>query len=109
MSGTSPFPLPTTTPSLPTQHNDSLGKSRAFSPSARRRYIEHFGPLNYKISLANHTLVMLDAPGLVEEDYRRAQTGLSFDEWPAPLGGATDFISSISAGKYSCSFFSAPV
>lgn len=52
---------------------------------------------------------MLDAPGLVEEDYRRAQTGLSFDEWPAPLGGATDFISSISAGKYSCSFFKAPV
>ena len=43
---------------------------------------------------------MLDAPGLVEEDYRRAPTGLSFDEWPAPLGGATDFIGGISAGKH---------
>lgn len=75
-----------------------LGASRTFSPYTRTRYTSHFGPLNYKISLANHTLVMLNAPGLVDEDYRRASAGQSFESWTPLTGGAIDFINKFAGG-----------
>ncbi|KAH8119213.1 Metallo-dependent phosphatase-like protein [Phellopilus nigrolimitatus] len=78
-------------------HDIGLGSSRVFSPHARKRYIAHFGPLNYQVSVANHTLVMLDAPGLVEEDYRRAKAGQSFENWPAPANGAISFVNNFAS------------
>ena len=59
---------------------------------ARRRYTKYFGPHNNRVSIANHTLIMLDAPGLVDEDYRRAGTGKSFEDWQAIPDGTIDFI-----------------
>ncbi|THH08090.1 hypothetical protein EW145_g2951, partial [Phellinidium pouzarii] len=76
-----------------------LGTSRSFSPQSRKRYTTNFGPLNYKVSVANHTLVMVDAPGLVEEDYRRTPTGQTFEDWTPPPGGATDFINKFASDR----------
>ncbi|KAI5123642.1 hypothetical protein M0805_001675 [Coniferiporia weirii] len=77
---------------IPGNHDVGLGNSHSFSPDSRKRYIANFGPPNYKLSVANHTLVMLDAPSLVEEDYRRVRTGRTFEDWSAPSGGTADFI-----------------
>ena len=41
---------------------------------------------------------MLDAPGLVEEDYRRAAVGKSFENWEPLPNGAVDFINKLAAG-----------
>lgn len=75
----------------------SLGPSTLFSPHARTRYISHFGPLNSQISIANHTFVLIDAPGLVEEDYKRHGLGKSYDKWKALAGGTIDFVKSFAA------------
>lgn len=74
------------------------------SVHARRRYAKYFGPFNNKVSIANHTLIMLDAPGLVDEDYRRAGTGKSFEDWQAIPDGTIDFINKFAGGSYSCRF-----
>ncbi|KAI0688030.1 Metallo-dependent phosphatase-like protein [Cytidiella melzeri] len=61
---------------------------------ARDRYFNYFGPANTKVALSNHTLVFLDAPLLVEEDYRRAKLLKGFHELPANDGGSVAFIRS---------------
>ncbi len=78
-----------------------LGSSTTFSHDARARYISHFGPLNSQFSIANHTLVLLDAPTLVEEDYRRNGRGQSFDDWKAAPDGPIQFAKSFAAGTLS--------
>ncbi len=78
-----------------------LGSSATFSHDARARYISHFGPLNSQFSIANHTLVLLDAPTLVEEDYRRNGRGQSFDDWKAAPDGPIQFAKSFAAGTLS--------
>ena len=35
------------------------------------------------MEIANHTVVLLDAPGLVEEERQRKASGLSFTNWAA--------------------------
>ncbi|EJD03085.1 Metallo-dependent phosphatase, partial [Fomitiporia mediterranea MF3/22] len=82
---------------IPGNHDVGLGTSRSFSPRTRSRYVKHFGRLNYKVSLANHTFVMLDAPGLVEEDYRRASANQRFEDWTPPPGGVIDFVNKFSS------------
>ncbi|KAL5523631.1 hypothetical protein ACEPAG_7804 [Sanghuangporus baumii] len=77
---------------IPGNHDVGLGSSRTFSHHAKSRYIKHFGPLNFQVSLANHTLVMLDAPGLVEEDYRRSSSGQKFENWKPLHSGAIEFV-----------------
>ncbi|KAL5485043.1 hypothetical protein ACEPAI_7685 [Sanghuangporus weigelae] len=80
---------------VPGNHDIGLGpSSRMNTAHARRRYTKYFGPLNNKVSIANHTLIMLDSPGLADEDYRRAGTGKSFEDWQAIPGGTIDFINS---------------
>ena len=44
--------------------------------------------------------MLLDAPGLVEEDYQRASTGLDFDHWNAPPKGSVHFIQEMAASEY---------
>ena len=70
----------------------SLGRSNQFSPSRIDRYISHFGPLNHQIELSNHSIIFLDAPGLVEEDRQRLLYGYSFSSWSAKPNGPIDFI-----------------
>ena len=75
-----------------------MGDSEDFSDKAEARYIEHFGPLNQRLEIANHTFVLIDAPGLVEEDYRRSNEGLSYARWTiSKPGGPIEFIQSSAA------------
>ncbi|KAK0454946.1 Metallo-dependent phosphatase-like protein [Armillaria borealis] len=85
---------------IPGNHDTGLGSSATFSHDARARYISHFGPLNSQFSIANHTLVLLDAPTLVEEDYRRNGRGQSFDDWKAVPDGPIQFAKSFAAGQH---------
>ena len=53
----------------------------------------HFGPLNHGFEIANHTFVLIDAPGLVEEDQLRNNRGMSFGRWAAAVpGGTIEFV-----------------
>jgi ethanolamine phosphate phosphodiesterase len=76
---------------------DSLNLKESDAIHAQRRYQTHFGPLNSQESVANHTLVFINAPGLVEEDYHRArQVGSkSYADFKAPAGGTVDFLRSL--------------
>ncbi|KAG9127958.1 hypothetical protein FRC07_006975 [Ceratobasidium sp. 392] len=77
-------------------HDVGLGKSQAFSARARQRYLSHFGgTTNYQVSVANHSFVFIDAPGLVEEDYRRYEEEESFEDWVAMPGGAIEYVNKL--------------
>ena len=41
----------------------------------------HFGPLNQLFEFANHTFVLIDAPGLVTEEAMRARSGYTYPHW----------------------------
>ena len=72
--------------------------SSAFSKHVRQRYEHHFGHPNQHLLVANHSLVLLDAPGIVDEDYMRAGHGTSFEEWIPLRDGAIEFIKGFAAG-----------
>jgi hypothetical protein len=69
-----------------------------FSHHALKRYASHFGPLNNKFTVANHTLVLFDAPGFVQEDYERAGDKKSFAEWKPKNGHSFEFLKKIHEG-----------
>ncbi|KLT38681.1 Metallo-dependent phosphatase [Cutaneotrichosporon oleaginosum] len=69
--------------------------SRYFSPLARQRYVEHFGAPNQVVNISNHSLVLLDAIGLVEEDYRRYASEVQFGEWDGVRGGVIEFVKKV--------------
>lgn len=76
-----------------------LGKSQAFSARARQRYLAHFGgATNYQVTVANHSFVFIDAPSLVEEDYRRYEAEEAFEDWAGTPGGAIEFINRLAQG-----------
>ncbi|KAF9222701.1 hypothetical protein BS17DRAFT_177773 [Gyrodon lividus] len=81
---------------IPGNDDIGLGDSPAFSKDARRFFEEHFGPLNQVISISGHKFVLLDAPGLVEEDYRRHARGITYDQWTPLPGGPIELLMSIS-------------
>lgn len=72
-----------------------LNIEQAAARQARQRFTKYFGPLNQKVSIRNHTLVMLDAPGLAEEDYLRAAKYIDYDHWTAKPHGPVEFIRSL--------------
>jgi len=73
-----------------------LGDSSSFSKDARRFFENHFGPLNRVVPISGYQFVLLDAPGLVEEDYRRHAHGETYDHWTPLAGGPIEFVQSIS-------------
>ena len=75
-----------------------LGASPYLSRNARRHYLDHFGSFNQVVTVAGHKLILLDAPGLVEEDYRRHGLGRTYDQWNPLPDGAVQFVKSISLG-----------
>ncbi|KAG6378217.1 Metallo-dependent phosphatase-like protein [Boletus reticuloceps] len=77
---------------LPGNHDVGLGNLPQFSLEAHMRYISHFGSRNYRRTVGNHTLVFIDAPALVEEDVLRAESGHTFDSWPALSNGPVEFV-----------------
>ncbi|KAF8274553.1 Metallo-dependent phosphatase-like protein [Lactarius quietus] len=71
---------------LPGNHDVGLGDGRDTSNFARDRYRAAFGPLAQHVVLGGHSLLMVDAPALVDEDWRREQAGESrIDSLPQDL------------------------
>ena len=60
--------------------------------------MKHFGPVNQAVSIGGHNLVLIDAPGLVEEDYQRHALSQGYGEWKPLSGGPVQFVKSIAAG-----------
>ncbi|KAK7053421.1 hypothetical protein VNI00_004047 [Paramarasmius palmivorus] len=85
---------------IPGNHDTGLGVQHWFSPDARGRYRKHFGPLNREVAFGNHTFVLLDAPGLVEEDYRRHGSGKPYSEWVPARGGSIEFVKSFAKEEH---------
>ncbi|CAL1707749.1 unnamed protein product [Somion occarium] len=77
--------------------NDDVGLRTEWKTArtARNHYVKHFGPMNGWVTVANHTFVILDAPGLVEEDYQRADKVLEYEEWEPKPDGVIEFLKSI--------------
>jgi hypothetical protein len=78
---------------------NSMGIPHVFSKHVRLHYAETFGPFNQKVLVRNHTLVLLDAPGLVDEDYQRAARGVDFDRWTPIHEGPVEFVKTVAAGN----------
>jgi hypothetical protein len=77
-----------------------LGSNKAFSAKARQRYFAHFGQTNYQVPVANHSLVFIDAPGLVEEDYVRYEQEEPFEDWTGMPGGTIEYVNRLSQGMH---------
>lgn len=61
--------------------------------------LRSFSKPNELVSIANHTFIMLDAPSLVEEDYRRYAAEVQLGEWEGVPGGVIEFVKSLGEGK----------
>jgi hypothetical protein len=94
------FTLPPSVPMhfVPGNHDLPLGTTREFSPYARNRYAKYFSPPNSVLPIANHSLILLDAVGLVEEDYRRYAAETQFGEWDGVAGGVIEFVKGLGDG-----------
>lgn len=62
---------------VPGNHDVGLGNRRDTSALARPRHRLMFGPLVRHVVLGGHSLLMVDAPALVDEDWRRENAGES--------------------------------
>lgn len=71
----------------------------SFSRTARNQFSNTFGPFNQQIFIRNHTFALLDAPGLVDEDYQRAAHGKSYERWVPVPEGPIEFVKTIVSGK----------
>ena len=60
---------------LPGNHDVGLEGGGDTSTDARARYAVTFGPLSQHVVLGGHSLLMIDAPALVDEDWRRDRAG----------------------------------
>ncbi|KAF9263276.1 Metallo-dependent phosphatase [Marasmius fiardii PR-910] len=81
---------------IPGNHDIGLGSQSWFSSKAYQRYTSHFGPLDFDVTIGNHTFVLLNGPGLVEEDYKRHGRGIGYNEWNPDPGGTIDFVKTFS-------------
>ncbi|KAH9963735.1 hypothetical protein BC827DRAFT_1266096 [Russula dissimulans] len=86
---------------IPGNADVGLGVSNTFSKHVRQRYEGHFGHVNQHLYMANHSLVLLDSPGIVDEDYIRAGHGTSFEEWIPLRDGAIEFVKGLAAEEKS--------
>jgi len=86
---------------VPGNHDIPLGPNRLFSPLARERYARHFSAPNEILEIANHSLILLDAVGLVEEDYRRYAAEMQFGEWDGIEGGVIEFVKALGEREFS--------
>lgn len=71
--------------------------SSSESTIAHERYVAHFGPLNQYVSMADHTLILIDAPSLAEAHYRK-QGGFSYAEWKPAHDGTSSFVEKLKDG-----------
>ena len=59
--------------------------------------MKHFGPLDQTVVIQNHTLVLLDASRIIEEDYGRLQGGPNYE---SPKEGTMAFVKSLPQGSF---------
>ncbi|KAG6813544.1 hypothetical protein H0H92_009936 [Tricholoma furcatifolium] len=78
---------------IPGNNDVGMGVSPSFSRAIRGHYTELFGPFNQQINIHNHTFLLIDAPGLVDEDYQRAGH-VGFDKWSPLPDGTVAFVKS---------------
>lgn len=77
-------------------NNDvGLGLVPSVAKKVRSYYVDSFGPFNQDFQIANHTFVALDAPGIVDEDYRRHGESVTFDNWKPISGGPISFVNKV--------------
>ncbi|KAF5393383.1 hypothetical protein D9757_000710 [Collybiopsis confluens] len=77
---------------LPGNDDVGMGTVRPLSNHVRQTYLRMFGPFNQQAVIHNHTFVLLDAPGLVDEDYTRAAQGIGYDQWTPLRDGPVEFV-----------------
>jgi len=96
------FSVPTNVHYVPGNHDIGLGNSSVpVSSHARHRFYTHFGPFNKVVKLTDHySLVIVDSPGLLDENEERLRHGLSLDQW-SDFGGAMDFVGSFWQASHS--------
>ncbi|TRM70030.1 hypothetical protein BD626DRAFT_476090 [Schizophyllum amplum] len=85
---------------LPGNNDFGMGASLSLATNVRAFYKKYVGPLNQAILIRGHNFVALDAPGLVDEDYRRSASGLSYEHWSPTLNGSVDFVRELDTEKY---------
>lgn len=85
---------------IPGNHDIGLDFSPSFSPHAYARYTSHFGVPNFEISLANHTLIMFDAPGYADENAKRHAQKKSVEEWVPMPGRSLQFMKKFASAKF---------
>ncbi|KAF9526601.1 Metallo-dependent phosphatase-like protein [Crepidotus variabilis] len=78
---------------IPGNHDIGIGTPRTFkqSPQAYQRYVKQFGQPNQIVSIANHSLVLFDAPSHVREDSQRHGQRKKFEDWIPIPGGSYEF------------------
>lgn len=76
-----------------------LGEITPYARAVRRFYTESFGPPSQTFDVQNHTFVILDAPGLVDEDYLRSGKGVPFSKWKSLSDGAISFVEEIASNR----------
>ncbi|KAG6836854.1 hypothetical protein H0H93_002295 [Arthromyces matolae] len=72
-----------------------MGVSSSAFKDIRNRYSQVFGPFNQQVVIHNHTFLLIDAPGLVDEDYQRAAYGVGYDKWTPLPDGTAAFVKSV--------------
>ncbi|KAJ3550179.1 hypothetical protein NMY22_g594 [Coprinellus aureogranulatus] len=84
---------------VPGNNDIWLGEITPYAKAIRHYYTNSFGPPSQAFDVQNHTFVILDAPGLVDEDYLRAGKGVSFARWTPLPAGAVSFVREISDNR----------
>ncbi|KAF6760199.1 Metallo-dependent phosphatase-like protein [Ephemerocybe angulata] len=82
---------------VPGNNDIWLGEITPYAKAIRGFYTNSFGPLSQTFDVQNHTFVILDAPGLVDEDYLRAGKGVPFAKWKPLSNGAISFVTDIAS------------
>ncbi|TEB38477.1 hypothetical protein FA13DRAFT_1620708 [Coprinellus micaceus] len=82
---------------VPGNNDIWLGEITPYAKAIRRYYTDAFGPSSQTFTVQNHTFVVLDAPGLVDEDYLRSGKGVTFAKWKPLSDGAISFVKDIAS------------
>ncbi|EAU91469.2 hypothetical protein CC1G_01958 [Coprinopsis cinerea okayama7 len=82
---------------VPGNNDITMGEITPVAKRVRGYFTESFGPLSQAFDVNNHTLVILNAPGLVDEDYQRAGRGVSFAKWTPIPDGPIAFVNDIAS------------
>ncbi|KAJ3772913.1 hypothetical protein FB446DRAFT_734866 [Lentinula raphanica] len=83
---------------IPGNNDVGMGVTRPLSKHIRKSFSLLFGPFNQQVVIHNHTFVLLDAPGLVDEDYTRAAQRIPYNKWSSLPGGPVEFIKTVNTG-----------